>query len=161
MTTSLYSLTGKFLEIQQYITEDNQEMFTDTLEAIDEAIEQKALGIVHVVKNLETMCETIKAEETRLAERRKRTEKSVERLKQYLLDSMEATDNKKIETDLMTISIRNNKESLLVHSEAFIPEMYYKPGKPSLDKTNLLKAVQKGIIVEGVTTHRTKSLSIK
>ncbi|OUB21679.1 hypothetical protein BK739_31895 [Bacillus thuringiensis serovar pirenaica] len=161
MTTSLYSLTGKFLEIQQYITEDNQEMFTDTLEALDEAIEQKALGIVHVVKNMENMCEVIKAEETRLAERRKKTEKAVTRLKQYLIDSMEATDNKKIETDLMTISVRTNKESLLVHSEKHIPEMYYKPGKPSLSKTDLLKAVQKGIIVEGVTTHRTKSLSIK
>lgn len=161
MTTSLYSLTGSYLELQQHITEDNQEMFTDTLEALDEAIEQKALGIVHVVKNMENMCEVIKAEEVRLAERRKKTEKSVARLKQYLLDSMEATDNKKIETDLMTISVRTNKESLLVHSEAFIPDMYYKPGKPSLDKTNLLKAVQKGIIVEGVTTHRTKSLSIK
>ncbi|PEM57610.1 siphovirus Gp157 family protein [Bacillus wiedmannii] len=159
--SSLYNLTGQFLELQRYITEENAEMFTDTLEAIDEAIESKAVGIVHVIKNMEQMAVNIKAEEERLSKRRKAAENSVTRLKQYLIDSMEATDNKKIETDLITISIRNNAQSLVVHSEDAIPKMYYKASKPTLDKKALGDFVKGGGIVEGTELVRTKSLTIK
>jgi septation ring formation regulator EzrA len=67
---NLYALSANYQLIQMMI-EDGQEGLSDTLESLNDAIEDKAVGYAKVMKNLEAQAKAIKDEESRLADRRK------------------------------------------------------------------------------------------
>lgn len=78
---NLYNLTGQFLNIQNMITDGvDPEVIQDTLEAVEEAIEQKALNTAYIIKSIEGNVETIKIEEKRLAARRRALENNAKKL---------------------------------------------------------------------------------
>lgn len=159
---NLHTLTGQWLQIQEMIDEGAEiEVLTDTLEAIEEAIEHKAVSVAHVIKNNEVNINAIKEEKKRLDARLKSYNNSNDRLKEYLQQSLELAEKQKIETPTMTVSIRNNAPSLYIEESAQIPAMYYKESEPKLQRKELLDAVKRGIQIEGVSLQQTKGVSIR
>ncbi|MCU5522729.1 siphovirus Gp157 family protein [Bacillus sp. TK-2] len=159
---NLYNLTGQFLNIQNMITDGvDPEVIQDTLEAVEEAIEQKALNTAYIIKFIEGNVETIKIEEKRLAARRRALENNAKNLRSFLEQSLKAAEMDEVKNETLTLKFRNNAPSLDITEGAQIPQMYYKTAEPSLDRKQLLDAVKKGIQIEGVTTKRTKTLQIK
>lgn len=126
---TLYQLTGDLLTLQQMI-EDGAEGLEDTLESIQLSVEEKLEGYAMVIKNIESDVEGLKAEEKRLAERRKRMEREIERMKQSMATSLDTVEPdkkgvKRLKTEKFTFSFRKSS-SVQIVDESKIPEEFFK-----------------------------------
>lgn len=131
--------------------------------------EASAGNIAAVIKNLAAEAADIREQEKIFAARRRAKEKSVERLKSYLLQEMQNLGTPKIETVQAKISLRNNPESAQIADEnAFIEWalehdrdslLIYK--KPDISKTAVKTALKSGEELPGAVLGRTVSVIIK
>ena len=156
----LYDLSQNYRQVLELI-EEGDERYLDTLEALDEAIEDKTENYGKVIKSVEAGIEGLKAEEKRLAERRKFMENSVKRMKQNVEESMIQTGKKKIKGQLFTFSIQKNPPSVEVIEERHIPQGFWIPQEPKLNKKELLEELKLGHEVPGVELRQTEGLRIK
>lgn len=119
----------------------------------DVKIENTAL----LIKSLLAEAKMIKQEEDALAERRRRKETTVERLKENLNRSL---DGQKFETSKVAISFRKS-ESVDIGIDAIIPSKFLTFKEPSVDKALLKKALKEGETVYGVTLLEKQNVQIK
>lgn len=117
----LYEIANDYLALLQAIENDElpEEAIADTLEAISGEIEVKADNIGCVLKEIEAEINAFKAEEQRLAERRKRKEKLYEKLKTYLSETLQRIGVDRVETTRNIISFRKS-EAVEVDEEKFL-----------------------------------------
>lgn len=156
---NLYELSDAYKQIQTMI-EEGQEGLDDTLESLDDAIEDKAVGYAKVMKNLEGQAKAIKEEEKRLSERRKSLENNVKRLKESLQEAMIYNDKKKIKTDLFNFNIQKNPPTARITDEELLPKRFYIEQQPKLDKKNLIKELKESEI-PGAELVQKESLRIR
>ena len=164
----LYELTNDYLALLDAIDngEIPEEAIADTLEAITEEIESKADSIACVLKNLDADIIAIKAEEVRLAERRKAKEKSYERIKQYLSDTLQAAGLDKIETARNKITFRKS-ESVEIDEEAFIiwaqknRDDLLTYSAPKVNKTEVKKLLKNGDSIVGAELRINSNIQLK
>lgn len=107
---NIYELTTAYKTVQEAI--ENGDDLTPILETLNEAIEEKADGYASIIANLTSDIEGIKAEEKRLAERRKSFEASIQRLKDNLFTCMKETKKEKFKTERFSFSIGKNGGAL-------------------------------------------------
>jgi hypothetical protein len=160
---NIYEIADNYLTIQRML-EDGEidiDTFNDTLESIEFDLHEKADNYAKLIKNIESDINGLKDEEKRLADKRRALENKVLSLKKNLEHSMVLVDDKKFKTDLFSFNVQKNAPSLEVVFEEKIPEEYYIPQAPKLDRKELLKAVKGGLEVEGVGIKQTESLRIK
>lgn len=157
---NLYELSTNYLQIQEMIME-GAEGLEDTLESLNDAIEEKAVGYAKVIKNIEGQVLAIKEEEKRLAERRRSLESNIKRLKENLELSMLDTGKKKIKTNLFTFNIQKNPPSVKILDEEAIPSDYLVKQKPKIDKKAIINDLKNGVEVEGVEIKQGESLRIR
>ena len=157
---NLYELSTNYLQIQEMIME-GAEGLEDTLESLNDAIEDKAVGYAKVIKNIEGQVLAIKEEEKRLAERRRSLESNIKRLKENLELSMLDTGKKKIKTNLFTFNIQKNPPSVKILDEEAIPSDYLVKQKPKIDKKAIINDLKNGVEVEGVEIKQDESLRIR
>lgn len=156
----LYDLSQNYRQVLDLI-EEGDERFLDTLESIDEAIEDKVENYGKLIKSVEAGIEGLKAEEKRLAERRKFMENSVKRMKENVEQSMISTGKKKIKGPLFTFTIQKNPPSVEVIEERHIPQGFWIPQEPKLNKKELLEELKLGHEVPGVELKQSESLRIR
>lgn len=136
----LYELTDKYAELQQMIEDGADPVaLTDTLEAIEGAIEEKVEAIYRLRQNLLADIEALKAEEKRLADKRKALEDQVEWLKEYVARQLAAAGIDKVKTRIGTVGFRNAPPSINILDISRIPKDYLIPQEPKVDKRRLLK----------------------
>lgn len=157
---NLYELSTNYLQIQEMIME-GAEGLEDTLESLNDAIEEKAVGYAKIIKNIEGQVLAIKEEEKRLAERRRSLESNIKRLKENLELSMLDTGKKKIKTNLFTFNIQKNPPSVKILDEEAIPSDYLVKQKPKIDKKAIINDMKNGVEVEGVEIKQGESLRIR
>ena len=184
----LYELSNQFAElfdsfedINNYTPEDGEEIpdldafrermreaWFDTLSGIEAEFDVKAENIACYIKNMNAEIKALKAEEDALKRRRKAFENSVDRLKGYLLGSMNAIGRRKIDTPRACLSVRRNAESIVIDDPAqFIRwaqthrDNLLKYAEPEIRKTDAKKLVQAGEELPFVHLTRTESLQIK
>lgn len=156
---NIYELTQSYQQIMEMI-EEGQEGLEDTLESLNDAIEDKAVGYAKVMRNLEAQASAIKEEEKRLSDRRKSLENNVKRMKESLQENMVHNDMKKIKTDLFTFNIQKNPPSLNIENEELIPKRFYEEQLPKLNRKELLKELKESDI-PGVEIKQGESLRIR
>lgn len=103
---NLYELTATYQRLQNEI--ENGEDYDGILAVIGDEIEEKADGYARVIRNMEAQAAAFKEEEKRIAEKRKRLEAGVEKLKQNLFDSMKKTGKTDFKTELFSFKIQKN-----------------------------------------------------
>lgn len=157
---NLYELTTNYQNLLNFISDGN-EGFEDTLESLNDAIEVKVENIAKVVKSLEAEVTGYKTEEKRLSDRRKSIENNIKRLKTYTEESMLSVGMKRIKGQLFTVAIQKNAPSLFVEEETHIPEGYYIPQEPKLNRKELLEDLKNGDEIMGVEVRQTESLRIR
>jgi len=136
----LYELTGKYAEIQKMVDDGADPVaLTDTLEAIEGAIEEKVEAIYRLRQNLLADIEALKAEEKRLADKRKALEDKVEWLKEYVSRELAAAGIDKVKTRIGTVGFRNTPPSINILDISRIPKDYLIPQDPKVDKRRLLR----------------------
>ena len=159
----LYELTQNYLNLQELLENEEipKEMITEALDNVGEELEAKAENIAKLIKTLEVDITGYKAEELRLSNKRKSLENRVKSLKEYLDNAMKVTGKIKFKGQLFSFSIQKNPPSVNVIDEKLIPEEYFIPQEPALDKKRLLSDLKSGIKVEGAEVKQTESLRIR
>lgn len=159
---------GNIIENLEALRERYRAAWFDTLTAIEEEFDVKAENVAVYIKSLNAEIKALKAEEDALKRRRMAFEKSVERLKGYLLGSMHTVGRLKIDMPRAKLSVRKNAESLVVDDDLrFIEwaqahnDSLLKYSLPEIRKTDAKKLVQAGEQLPFVHLTRTESLMIK
>lgn len=158
--SKLYELTNDFQQVQQMI-EDGAEGLEDTLESIELSMQDKLENVGKVIRNLESEAKAFKDEEKRLSDRHKTLENEIKNLKLYAEQSMKATGQRKVDAGLFKFNIQKNPASVNVTDEKLIPERYYVPVDPKLDKATIKDLLKNGENVPGVELVQGESLRFK
>ena len=108
--TSLYELTGQYLELEQMLDnpEVEQDVLGDLIATLGDEIEIKADNYAKIIRNLEGSVTAIKTEQDRLAKKKTSLEAGIKRLKDNLQSTMIATGKRSFKTDLFSFNIQKN-----------------------------------------------------
>lgn len=161
-------VSGEIINDLEAMRESYRSAWFDTLTALECEFDSKAENIACYIKNMAAEIKAMKEEEAALRRRRQAFEKSVERMKSYLLGNMKAIGKFKIDMPRARLSIRNNDESLVVDdAPSFIlwakdhADELLKYADPEIRKTDAKKLLQTGEQLPFVHLARTQSLTIK
>ena len=159
---------GDIITDLEALRESYRQAWFDTLTAIEGEFDAKAENIAVYIKNMTAEIKAMKQEEDALKRRRLAFEKSVERMKGYLLGSMNAIGKRKVDMPRARLSIRQNAESLVVDDELRFIEWaqsnnddLLKYSLPEIRKSDTKKMIQSGQKLPFVHLTRTESLTIK
>lgn len=94
--SNLYELTWKYKEIQNHLLNDDD--YPVELIAADEEINSKIENYGFVIRNMESDSDALDAEIERLMDRKKTTDKAIDRMKEMVMQAMKATDKTKLTT---------------------------------------------------------------
>lgn len=156
---NLYELSLAFQDVQNM--DLDPEVMKDTLDSIEDAIENKAENIAKLIRNLESDGSAYKEEEDRLKTKRQATENKVKWLKTYLEDNMKLTGKTKFKSGMFNFSIQKNPASVNITDEKIIPGEFLIPQPPKVDKTSLKEILKRGIEVPGAELKQTEGLRIR
>lgn len=161
MNTKLYEITEGIATILQ--AEEWNEETERQIEALGMALEKKAENIVHFISELEMFKGAAKAEEKRLADRRKAVENRVVHLKDYMKRCLESADLMEVTAGTHKIKIQANPPKVVVDCEASLPPKFFIviPETTQLDKKAVADALKKGEEVKGAHLARGTSLRIR
>ncbi|MDP4087429.1 MAG: siphovirus Gp157 family protein [Bacillota bacterium] len=157
----LYEISQNYLQLLDMADQMDQEVFLDTLASIEEAIDDKIEHTAKFIRSLEADVEILKAEEKRLADKRKVLENKISGVKEYLQHEMEFAGIDKVKRPTLTVSIQLNPPSVCVMDESLIPSDYMIPVAPKIDKKAILKALKEGEEIFGCEIQQTRSVRIK
>ena len=150
--SKLYELTKQLDELHTMVLdgEATEDHLSDTMEMIEGEFQEKALNVAKFMRSLSPSIEAIDNEIKRLQDRKKAITNKSDWVKNYLLSNMEASDIKKIECDLFTITRVKPRDIVVVDDLDKLPDDYVSV-KTSLaaDKKALLKALKDGEEIEG------------
>lgn len=158
---SLYGLTENYRQLLDIADQLDSEVFDDTLQAIDDSIEDKVENTVKLIKSLEANSVAFDTQIREFQERKKATNNKVVRLKEYLKDELLKIDKRSVKGDLFSVAIQKNNVSLSIEDETYIPEGFYVEQEPKLDKKQLLKEIKEGLEVPGVELKQSESIRIR
>lgn len=167
MNQPLYKIAQEYMETYHNLYGDeelSEEVIRDTLSGIQSELQDKALNIVALIKNMQADSRAMKDAESSISERRKRLEKRTENLENYLLVNLQAANiDKPIESAEHYVAIKKNPFSVLIASGAIIPDEYMRivPEEKQPDKTLLKQAINNNKIIEGVSLVQNIKLYIK
>ena len=141
----LYELAADYASLRD-MEDMDAEVLQDTLDSISTAMEVKALNIAILIDGLSADVNIIKAEEQRLAARRRSIESKQKWLKEYLQGQMERAGIDKFKTPTHTISLQNNPPALNIYDEGKVPAEYQVlvPERWEIDKKAVKDALKAG-----------------
>lgn len=142
----LYDLSEKYRALLDMEEDIDPTVFHDTLDSLEDAIENKAEGYAIVIRQFKTDVKTLKDEEDRLEKRRQAIETKIGIMQESLYEAMKNTGIDKIKSPRFTVWVQKNPVAVSITNETLIPEEYYIPQLPKLDKKQLKEDMKHGEI---------------
>ncbi len=135
-------------QIRNEFPDIDEETLADTLEGLTNLNEM--LGAV-VRSHLDDMAiiDALKSRMADMQDRLSRISKRAEKKREIVTSVMEQADLKKLAEADFTVSLRASSAPLVVTEEESIPEPYWKPQAPKLDRQGLIAALKSGEHVPG------------
>ena len=163
---NLYELNQNFnnlIEVLENTEDENlKELIKNSMDQLALETNEKIENIIKYIKNLEATATALETEVKRLNDRKVKTLKKVDHLKNYLKDFTNTLDNKKYNTGIFNISIRKNAASVIVDNEFLVPDEFCKTEViRKVDKVALKEKLKAGEVIEGVKLQQTESIIIK
>ena len=163
---SLYELSSTYLKALDDLTDPELdlplEVVNDTLEALGDEMETKAINVTKFMRNMEATANAIKEAETQMAKRRKALENRIKWMKDYLKGSMEHTGITKIECPYFKLSIQKNPTSVSITNEESIPSQFKEQVISwKIDKTAIKNAIKSGETIPGAELLNGTRLAIR
>lgn len=162
---TMYELQGKYHELYE-LAEDgtiDPALLHDTMDSITDAIEDKAVGYVQVIKQVEADADEIDAEIKRLTERKNSYTRNAKTLKQVLVGAMNDVDAKKFKTPLYTIWVQQSASVALESDDPMkLPVQYVKAATTyKVDKKGIAADLKAGKEVKGAKLVYSDSLRVR
>ena len=168
--TTLYQLSESKLAALQIIDDminegcsdaEMQEAYT-LLNQLDENFQEKAINVAMYARNLEAEAEAISEATKEMVKRYRSITAKADKLRCYLLSEMQRTETRQIKCPYFVLSLRKTPASVRIAPNAVIPDFLLAPPKPQeADKRAIKEAIEKGLVIEGVTLESGETLSIK
>jgi chaperonin cofactor prefoldin len=156
--SKLYDLSERFRQLYDMFEEalesgeldsDSEDMFLDTLESIEGEISFKCENIVKFMKNLNGDVDALKAEEDRLKKKRQAIENKVDSLKNYMSDMLRNAKIDEVKAGVFKVKFAKTNPSVDIVNPKLIPSQYREPQEDKILKTQMLKDLKDGKVVEG------------
>ena len=158
---TLYELTGEYVELLEMMDSADPETLADTLDAIGGEIEDKADGYAKVIREAEGDVKKIETEIERLIRKKQTINNNIKYMKERLQNAMEVTGKRKFKTPLFSFGIQKIPPSVMVTDMASVPEQFWIPQDPMLDKTALKNYLKVNGETEYARLMQTESLRIR
>lgn len=126
----------------------DEETLLDTVEGISDLDEVIAEIVRSRLDDL-ALAEALQRRRDEMQERLGRLKERAEKKKALIVGALEAAGLKKIMREDFTLSLRPGAPALQVIDEAVIPETYWRPQPPKLDRLALAAALKQGAAVPG------------
>ncbi len=162
--TRLYDLTENYKNIAALLDDETMDMeiISTALATINGSIAEKCASISGLIKDFDADAAAIKAEEKRLADRRRAIENRRDWLKGYIQENMERMELDKIKTPLFTFSLQKNPPAVVIDNMGELPKGYIVETISQVaDKKAIAQAIKAGEEVPGARLTTSKSLRIR
>lgn len=144
------------------------EAWFDTLSGLEEEFNFKAENLAQYIKCLKAEAEDIDEEMKKLRARRDSRNKRIERLKNYLMENMEAVGITKIDMPKAKITIRKNTPGIKIDNEISFINMLQDNGRddllkysmPEIRKSEIKKLIRSGEKFDGARLESGRSVII-
>lgn len=157
---NIFELTTNYLQLLDMENDIDIKTFEDTLESIEDEIENKIDGYGKIISQLDGEIEIIKKEIQRLNNKKKVIENRIDSLKNNLSNCMNALGKNKIKTTLYTAGFRKTPAKVYIIDEDLIDDEYLKI-KKEISKEAIKEALKNGINVNGAELKTGISFNIK
>lgn len=130
----------------------DDETIADTLESMGGELQVKATNVAAFAAHLDGLAGQMKDAEKRMKARREAVERRAERMRHYLLHSMQHAGIQRIESPEFTLSIKANPAAVEVYEPGLIPAEFLRqpePPPPTPDKAAIKAAIKAGKEVPG------------
>jgi hypothetical protein len=154
MNTPLVRHLAEYEYLREQILAEYQEIDEDTLRDTVEGLASLPEALASVVRSYLDDLSIAAALGLRIAgmqERLHRVEARAEKKRAIIAAVMERADIKKLSEPDFTASLRAVPPGLLVNDEQAIPEAFWKPQPPKLDRRGLIAALSSGQTVPGAS----------
>jgi len=155
----------KYLQLKQRLVSDypgvDQDTLADTLEGITDLHEMIA-AIIRSALVDEALQSGLRSRIDDMRQRLARLEERGMKKRQLALEAMTEVGLKKLELSDFTASARSGSPALVVISEDLVPEAYWVPQPPKLDRQSVLAELKRGADVPGAQLSNPKpNLSVR
>ena len=135
-------------QIRNDFPDIDEETLADTLEGLTNLNEMLGAVVRSHLDDME-MVEALKSRVADMQDRLSRISKRAEKKRELVTSVMEQADLKKLAEADFTVSLRSASAPLVVMEEGSIPEPYWKPQAPKLDRQGLIATLRSGGQVPG------------
>lgn len=151
---TLYELSEQY-QMLLVLAEDpdtDPEIFADTLEGLDGALEDKADAYAKVRATLLGESAALKAEIDRLTARKRAIDNNIDRMMESLENAMILTGKTKFKTSLFSFGIQKNPAAVVMDEPYIenIPEEYLIPQDPKIDRQKIKDDLKAGKDLGGI-----------
>ena len=158
--SSLYNLKEDYKRVLELQAEGvDEEVIKDTLESIDDAIEDKADSYSYVIREKKGQNDTIDEEIKRLQALKRSNNNLIKLLQENLYEVMKETGKTKFKTALNSFWIQKNPMSIDIKYEDNIPEEFYVTER-KLQRRDLINYVKNNEI-DGVELTQSEGVRIR
>lgn len=135
---TMYELLGKYGQLLEYAEDGttDPEVIADTMDSIKDTINVKAEGYAKVIREVKADIEANKKERKRFDDRIKSLESNLGFITQRLIEAMNETDQRKIKTQLFTVSVAKNggKQPIYIDQDNLQADVFKVKREPDTDK---------------------------
>ena len=159
----MYELTEAYKNIADLMDDETMDLavLETALQEIETQIEVKAENSAIILKGLEGDIDMFKADEKRLAERRKTLENKRDWLKGYLKDELEKIGKDKVKAGVFTVALQNNPPAVEITGEVPAEFVTIIPEQTQPDKKRIAEYLKAGNDVEWARLRQGKSLRVR
>lgn len=161
---TLFEISTAFREVAALLEESGGECTPETLARIEELErdqQDKAKAYVMLIRELTVEAGAISAEATRLSNRAKAKESAAARLKERLLQHLQALQITKLDLGIATVSVQTAPRPSIRWMGEGEPPVTYTRTKVELDGTRAYDAWRVGTLPEGFEVKHTTFLQIR
>src|SRR5215207_9689687 len=155
----LHRESNRFSELRRRLIEADPEIdertLFDTLEGLTNLKEAIGCVIRSALEDAQ-LADALKARIEQMKERLGRIETTAEKKRQLALAAMEEADIDKFLEPDFTVSVRAAPPGVIIVNEQDIPEGFWIPQPPKLDKRQILEALKAGTAVMGAELANTR-----
>lgn len=130
------------------------------LNEITDSIEDKAINITKLFKEMEAKADAIERERQAMQKRERSLKNQIQSLKNYLSHNMQRCNINKIECPQFVISLHKNPSKLDITDERLIPSKY-EITTLSLDEAKIKEDLKNGIEIPGAQLVNGSSIRIR
>jgi hypothetical protein len=161
----LFQIANEFQQIFNSVDENGEldEQALVKLDAMETAIEEKAIALACYIKNVDAERKAIEDAKKAMAEREKRLDKRVESLTNYLQTNMERCGISEItRSPFFTIKLKKCPLSVDIFDESALPDDYKSRKEVvTIDKMKIKTEINMGVIIPGAQLKQNLRLEIR